>query len=185
MIVDAHSHVFPRIHGQNGAGPTRGTGYGRALIGGQEVQVTLPMGEGLAYSPEQLLANLDWGGVEKAVLLQGPMYGECNQYALDAILRYSDRLVGAAYFDPWLDDSRQTFESTLASPGFARSNWSAPSLPVCAASTRKPNWGHPSWSGCGRSLRVEALSWFSTWAGLAAGRIRRRQCVPSLSATLG
>ena len=40
MIVDAHSHVFPRIHGQNGAGPTRGTGYGRAIIGGEEVQVT-------------------------------------------------------------------------------------------------------------------------------------------------
>jgi len=118
MIVDAHSHVFPRIHGRNGAGPIRGTGYGRALIGGQEVQVTLPMGEGLAYSPEQLLANLDWGGVEKAVLLQGPMYGECNRYALDAIERYPDRLVGAAYFDPWMDDSRQTFESTMALAGF-------------------------------------------------------------------
>lgn len=118
MIVDAHSHIFPRIHGQNGAGPTRGTGYGRALIGGKEVQVTLPMGEGLAYSPEQLLANLDWGGVERAVLLQGPMYGECNQYALEALRRYSDRLVGAAYFDPWLAESRQTFASTLDSPGF-------------------------------------------------------------------
>ena len=118
MIVDAHSHVFPRIHGQNGSGPTRGTGYGRALIGGKEVQVTLPMGEGLAYSPEQLLANLDWGGVERAVLLQGPMYGECNQYALEALRRYPDRLAGAAYFDPWLAESRQTFESTLASPGF-------------------------------------------------------------------
>ncbi|MXY93404.1 MAG: amidohydrolase [Caldilineaceae bacterium SB0664_bin_27] len=118
MIVDAHSHVFPRIHGQNGAGPTRGTGYGRALIGGGEIQITPPMGDGLAFSPEQLLANLDWGGVEKAVLLQGPLYGECNQYALEALRRYSDRLSGAAYFDPWLADSRQTFESTLASPGF-------------------------------------------------------------------
>ena len=118
MIVDAHSHVFPRIQGQNGAGPTIGTGYGRAVIGGEEVQVTLPMGEGLAYSPEQLLANLDWGGVEKAVLLQGPMYGECNRYALDAIQRYPDRLVGAAYFDPWLAGSRQTFASTMALAGF-------------------------------------------------------------------
>ena len=118
MIVDAHSHVFPRIHGQSGAGPTKGIGLGRAVIDGKEVQVTPPMGEGLAYSPEQLLANLDWGGVEKAVLLQGPMYGECNQYALDALRRYSDRLAGAAYFDPWLPESRRTFESTLASPGF-------------------------------------------------------------------
>ncbi len=88
------------------------------MIGGEEVQVTLPMGEGLAYSPEQLLANLDWGGVERAVLLQGPMYGECNQYAIEALRRYPERLACAAYFDPWLAESRQTFETTLASPGF-------------------------------------------------------------------
>lgn len=118
MLVDAHCHIFPRIQGLNAAGPTRGTGYGRALVGGKVVQVTPPFGDGLSHSPEQVLANLDWAGVDRGVLLQGPYYGECNQYALEALQRYSDRLVGAAYFDPWMDGSRQTFESTLASPGF-------------------------------------------------------------------
>ena len=118
MIVDAHSHIFPRIHGLNAAGPTRAKGFGRALIGDSEVQVTPPLGDGLAHSPEQVLANLDWAGVERAVLLQGPFYGECNPYVLDALEQYSERLVGAAYFDPWMAESRKTFESTLEASGF-------------------------------------------------------------------
>ena len=113
MIVDAHNHIFPRIHGLNAAGPTRGMGYGRAMIGADEVQVTPPFGEELAYTPETLLANLNWAGVDRAVLLQGPFYGECNRYVAEALLRYSGKLVGAAYFDPWMADGRQTFEEIL------------------------------------------------------------------------
>ena len=118
MIVDAHSHIFPRIHGLNAAGPTRGTGFGRAFVGDREVQVAPPLGDSLAYSPGQLLANMDWAGVERAVLLQGPLYGECNSYVLDALEKYPERLLGAAYFDPWMAESRQKFESTLAAPGY-------------------------------------------------------------------
>ena len=109
MIVDAHSHIFPRIHGLNAAGPTRGLGYGRAMIGADEVQVTPPFGSGFDYSPETLLANLNWAGVDVAVLLQGPFYGECNRYAAEALQRYPDKLIGAAYFDPWISESRRTF----------------------------------------------------------------------------
>ena len=116
MLVDAHSHIFPRIHGINAAGPTRGMGYGRAMVGAEEVQVTPPFGDGLAYSPETLLANLDWAGVDRAVLLQGPFYGECNRYVTEALQRYPDRLVGAACFDPWMADGRRTFEE-LMRPG--------------------------------------------------------------------
>ena len=118
MLVDAHSHIFPRIHGLNAAGPTRGRGYGRALVGTEEVQATPPLGDGLAYTPEHLLANLGWAGVEKAVLLQGPFYGECNHYVRDALDQYADRLAGAAYYDPWMAGSRQAFGSIAALSGF-------------------------------------------------------------------
>ena len=37
---------------------------------------------------------------------------------LEALDRYPDRLVGAAYFDPWGPDSRQEFETIIASPKF-------------------------------------------------------------------
>ncbi len=64
-----------------------------------------------------MLANLDWAGVDRAVLLQGPFYGECNGYVSEALQRFGYRLVGAAYFDPWMEDSRSTFDELFETGG--------------------------------------------------------------------
>ena len=105
-IVDAHAHIFPHIQGQVGSGPTKGLGYGRMLVGSDEIQLMPAHNEETIYSAEMLLANMDWAGVERAVLLQGPFYGECNAYAQDAARRYPDRLQAVAYLDPWRDGLR-------------------------------------------------------------------------------
>ena len=67
-IVDAHAHIFPQIHGQVGSGPTKGLGYGRMLVGSDEIQLMPAHNEETIYSAEMLLANMDWAGVERAVL---------------------------------------------------------------------------------------------------------------------
>lgn len=85
MIIDAHAHIFPRVQGINAVGPTRGAGYGRIWIGNQQVQLMPVLNEETKFTPEMLIANMDWGTVDKTVLLQGPFYGECNQYTLDAV----------------------------------------------------------------------------------------------------
>lgn len=118
MIIDAHAHVFPAVRGAGAGGPIRGVGYGRVAIAGQTVQLMPPLSESTLHTPEMLLAGLDWAGVEKAVLLQGPFYGECNTYAREAIARYPDRLIGMAYLDPWAPDARRFFEQTFSLPGF-------------------------------------------------------------------
>ena len=118
MIIDAHAHIFPAVQGSTGMGPTRGLGYGRIAVGDEEIQLLPPYNETTVFTPEMLLANMDWAGVTKAVLLQGPFYGGCNSYVLEALDRYPDRLVGAAYFDPWGSDSRQEFETIIASAKF-------------------------------------------------------------------
>ena len=118
MIIDAHAHIFPAVQGLTGTGPTRGLGYGRIAVGDEETQLLPPYNETTVFTPEMLLANMDWAGVTKAVLLQGPFYGECNSYVLEALDRYPDRLVGAAYFDPWGPDSHQEFETIIASSKF-------------------------------------------------------------------
>ena len=118
MIIDAHSHIFPEVQGATGRGPTRGLGYGRIAVGDEETQLLPPYNETTVFTPEMLLANMDWAGVAKAVLLQGPFYGECNLYVLEALNRYPDRLVGAAYFDPWGLNNYQEFEILTASSGF-------------------------------------------------------------------
>ena len=101
MLIDAHTHIFPQVRGLVAAGPTRSLGYGRITIGDQEQQLFPPYGEKTCFTPEMLLTNMDWAGVERAVLLQGTFYGPCNAYVLEALERYPDRLIGAAYLDPW------------------------------------------------------------------------------------
>ncbi len=118
MLVDAHSHIFPQVRGLIGAGPTRSLGYGRIAIGAEETQLFPPYGEKTAFTPEMLVANLDWAGVERAVLLQGTFYGECNQYVVEALERYPERLIGAAWLDPWAPRSRAQFGRIIAHPGF-------------------------------------------------------------------
>jgi predicted TIM-barrel fold metal-dependent hydrolase len=118
MIIDAHAHIFPSVNGLNGAGPTQGLGYGRIRLGLREQQLLPPLSVQLEHTPEMLITHMDWLGVDRAVLLQGPFYGECNDYVAEAARRYPSRLIAAAYFDPWAPDSRQTFERTLAQPVF-------------------------------------------------------------------
>ena len=118
MIIDAHSHIFPEVRGATGAGPSRGLGYGRIAVGNEKTQLLPPYNETTVFTPEMLIANMDWAGVDKAVLLQGPFYGECNSYVLEALNRYPNRLAGAAYFDPWETNNRQEFETLIASSGF-------------------------------------------------------------------
>ena len=118
MIIDAHAHIFPEVRGATGAGPSRGLGYGRIAVGDEKTQLLPPYNEKTVFTPEMLIANMDWAGVDKAVLLQGPFYGECNSYVLEALRHYPDRLVGAAYFDPWATNNHQEFETITASLGF-------------------------------------------------------------------
>lgn len=71
------------------------------------------------YTAEMLIAHLDWAGVDKAVLLQGTFYGECNAFALDALDRYPDRLLVALHADPWRSDYRASFEGLLETGRFS------------------------------------------------------------------
>jgi predicted TIM-barrel fold metal-dependent hydrolase len=117
-IIDAHAHIFPEVCGTIGDGLTRGLGYGRIAIGETELQLFPPYGEKTTFTPEMMLANMDWAGVDKAVLLQGPFYGECNRYVLDALTRYPSRFIGAAYLDPWGEACHEAFDKIMEASHF-------------------------------------------------------------------
>lgn len=119
MIIDAHSHIFPCVNGEVGAGKTRGAGYGRITVGVETVRLFPAYNEVTAYTPEMLTAHLDWAGVDKAILLQGTFYGECNAFVADSLERYPDRLAGALHADPWRTDYRSEFEALLESGSFS------------------------------------------------------------------
>jgi predicted TIM-barrel fold metal-dependent hydrolase len=118
MIIDAHAHIFPSVNGQAAAGAVRGQTFGRITVGSQPLQLLPPLAERVEHTPEMLIAHMDWVGVDKVVLLQGPFYGECNAYVAQAAARYPDRFIAAAYFDPWVERSRAVFDAALANGHF-------------------------------------------------------------------
>ncbi|MBI2844084.1 MAG: amidohydrolase [Armatimonadetes bacterium] len=119
MIIDVHAHIYPEIRGLVGAGPVIGLSYGRAKVGDKEIPVLPPLNEKVTHTPEMLITHMDWAGVDRAVLLQGSFYGECNDYVRSAVRRYPDRLTGAAYIDPWAQGRREKFEAIFSEPGFS------------------------------------------------------------------
>lgn len=118
MIVDAHAHIMGAVRGHIAAGATRSLTYGRVQAGGDIMQVLPPTVRDSAFPPEMLLAHMDWAGVDQAVLLQGPFYGENNDYVRDAVRRWPDRFVGAAYGDPRAPRARELFLRAVEGDGF-------------------------------------------------------------------
>jgi predicted TIM-barrel fold metal-dependent hydrolase len=74
--------------------------------------------EQTTFPPEILLQCMDWAGIEKAVLLQGPFYGEQNAEVAEAVKNWPDRFVGAAFVDPWARDAQKLFFRAVEEEGF-------------------------------------------------------------------
>jgi predicted TIM-barrel fold metal-dependent hydrolase len=111
MIIDAHAHIFSKVDGLIGKGTTESAPYGNLLVGGEKlIQLIPPLNVETTHPPEILLKNMDWAGVDKAVLLQGSFYGARNDEVRDACARYPDRFVGAAFLDPWESNARDEFD---------------------------------------------------------------------------
>jgi predicted TIM-barrel fold metal-dependent hydrolase len=110
MLIDAHTHIFPEVKGSNREGPTKGVGYGRVAVGDKQIQVLPPLCSQTIHTAEMLLCHMDYVGIDRTILLQGPFYGECNGFVRAAVRNYPDRFTGFAYLDPWLPQSRSSFE---------------------------------------------------------------------------
>jgi predicted TIM-barrel fold metal-dependent hydrolase len=118
MIVDAHAHVVDALAGRTASGETVSLRHGRIRWGAREVQFTSPSTDLTTFPPEALLAHMDWAGVAKAVLLQGSFYGDKNAYVAEAVRRWPDRFVGAAYVDPRDAEARTNFARCVEGYGF-------------------------------------------------------------------
>ncbi|MGQ9733070.1 MAG: amidohydrolase family protein [Candidatus Zipacnadales bacterium] len=93
-------HVCPRVGGTDDRLPYQGRVYGRAEGAKGSVQLFPPSFERTDSPPELAVAYMDWLGVDRAFLVQGPMYGFHNRYVAGAVNRYPDRFLGFAIVDP-------------------------------------------------------------------------------------
>ena len=82
------------------------------------IQLLPPFGEATTFPAETLLAQMDWAGVDRAVLLQGPFYGDANAAVAAACRRWPDRFMGAFAPDPFLAAARDRFKQCVEGDGF-------------------------------------------------------------------
>lgn len=103
-MIDAHVHLFPGIGGYCGSGFIRSAGYGRLVAGNGEVFQTMPCSfvDG-SSTTEMYLRHMEVHGIDRAVIMQGPFYGEQNVYAAEAVRQWPDRFTASGMIDPFAD----------------------------------------------------------------------------------
>jgi len=117
VIIDAHAHIMKAVKGMTAGGPTRSLSWGRVRWGEETIQLLPPFNEETSFPAEALLAQMEWAGVDRAVLLQGPFYGEANAYVASAVARFPDRFMGAFAPDPLAPDVRQVYQRCVEDYG--------------------------------------------------------------------
>ena len=83
----------------------RAAGYGRfewTVDGeGYAKQVIPPSVVDMAYPPASLVAEMDYAGVDMALLHRTPYLGISNDFIADCVRQYPDRIQGLAYVPEW------------------------------------------------------------------------------------
>ena len=99
LIIDTHTHIFPRWAGLNNGAPTTSLDFGRIRNGNRIVQVMPPAFETTSCSAGNLLVNMDYHGVSKAVLFTNGGYGYCNDEIAKAVTEHPNRFCALALID--------------------------------------------------------------------------------------
>jgi predicted TIM-barrel fold metal-dependent hydrolase len=102
MIIDAHAHVFEYYLGMGPRGEGRAVGDGMAhFANGDEMRILPPHIGGRCFTGEMLIEEMDKAEIDKAVLLQGFLYGFQNEYVYECARKYPHRFVAAYTLDPY------------------------------------------------------------------------------------
>ena len=112
--IDAHLHVAQVIAGYCRRGELRAAGNGKAVWGNGEVFDLIPKEYGdTNFTAESALRIMKEHQVEKAVLMQGSMYGFQNQYHYEIMEKYPDRFCPSCTIDPFAINHLETLEFLL------------------------------------------------------------------------
>lgn len=119
MIIDAHAHLVPAPRGHIARGDVRDAGFGWVTIGTTErLRVLPPTHRRFDFSVAILLELMNYAGVDRMVLLQGPFYGDFNNETSAAVAHYPTRFLGAGLLDPWATESRTLFTRLTTELGY-------------------------------------------------------------------
>lgn len=117
--IDAHLHVAKIVAGYCRRGELRACGGGRAVWGNGEEFQLFPEGYGDESFPvERAIEIMDQNGVERAVLMQGSMYGFQNQYHYEILQKYPERFCPSCTVDPFMTDHMEMLKFLLEQRNF-------------------------------------------------------------------
>lgn len=116
--IDGHAHIFDHIGSMGKAGELRPLGNGNCRWAtGEEFRI-IPEGYGdKEFLGETLLRVMDENGIEKAILLQGVLYGLQNEYAMEVAAKYPDRFKAAVMLDPFCRCAQQILDRFIGELG--------------------------------------------------------------------
>ncbi len=101
MLASPEDHTLRGVKDVN----FRAGGYGRFVwtVDGETYakQYLPPYLTDLSHSPEMLIAQMDYVGIERAVLHAHPIIGFLNDYLANCVQRYPNRLLALASFPEW------------------------------------------------------------------------------------
>ena len=119
--IDAHLHLAKVLAGYCRRGELRAIGGGKAQWGSGEVFQLLPTTGDYGddcFTAEQALALMDKNDVEKAVLMNGSMYGFQNIYHEELLEKYPERFCPSCEVDPFATNHMETLERFLEEKHF-------------------------------------------------------------------
>ncbi len=92
MIIDAHAHLWKSQQGKVSGKDVYHTENGKSNFGGEIRQMMPPYMTDGFNSAERFIANMDYAGINAAVITQEEIDGNQNEYLLEAKAKYPDRL---------------------------------------------------------------------------------------------
>lgn len=92
MIIDAHTHLWKKQNGRVNGKPVTAHKNGKSDFGGEIRQMMPPYMVNGENTADMLISNMDYAGVNGAVITQEEIDGNQDQYLLTAKREYPDRL---------------------------------------------------------------------------------------------
>ncbi len=117
MIIDIHTHIFPSTIRENRENFFKGEQAFRTLYDSPKASMA---------GADDLIAAMDEAGVQKSVVFGFPWENDAyfklhNDYVIEAVARYPDRLVGLACFSPFsplgAQETERCFDQGLSGVG--------------------------------------------------------------------
>lgn len=92
MIIDAHTHLWKKQNGKVGGRLVTALANGRSNFGGEIRQMMPPYMINGENTADMLISNMDYAGVNGAVITQEEIDGNQDKYLLKAKAQYTNRL---------------------------------------------------------------------------------------------